>query len=60
MTDLPKLYPGHQHQWTDLDPTGFPMPPGLVICRVCDFEVPRNLAHLDGRPAQPEPPKEPA
>jgi hypothetical protein len=62
MTDPPKLYPGHQHQWAATTCGGIHAfgeeckHAELVSCAVCGFQVPRNLARLDGTPAQPEPP----
>jgi hypothetical protein len=49
----PQLYPRHQHQWTYRVPAGFPTTPATVVCTVCGFEVPRNLAKLDGTITEP-------
>lgn len=55
MTNEPKLYPNHRHQWTDADPALFVS--DQARCTVCGFTVPRRLAKLDGTPTQPDQPE---
>lgn len=47
-----RLETSHQHQWTD----GVDLlarDNNLIVCTVCGFEAPRNLANLDGTDTQP-------
>ena len=50
MTDWPKLYPGHRHQWEP----ALDLPGTMLRCKVCEFTVPHTVANLDGQPANPD------
>ena len=50
MPELPELFPGHKHEWTDYV-HGHDCKL-LVTCTVCGFTVPRSVANLDGQPAE--------
>ena len=52
MTDRPKLYPNHRHQWVPAPSNSEAGWPALVACTVCGFTVPRTAATLDGEPAR--------